>query len=59
MDALYQVYLRWQDITERPIMPTEFEIVDACDYRKGDYIGVVVGLTDMYLGIEFDGYTHS
>ena len=68
MDALYRVYLRWQDKTDADIMPREFEIVPDDEYRKGDYVGVWVGGpvpqsrdhgTAMYLGIENDGYTHS
>ena len=65
MDALYRVYLRWQDKTPHAIMPDEFEIVPDEESRKGDYIGVWVGGEPgqgnggMYLGIEADGYTHS
>ena len=69
LDALYQVYLRWQDKTPHAIMPDEFEIVPDDEYRVGDYIGIWVGgpiptsrITPgpaMYLGIENDGHTHS
>ena len=60
MDALYRVYLRWQDKTDADIMLREFEIVPDDEYRKGDYVGVWVGSEpQMYLGIEHDGYTHS
>jgi hypothetical protein len=70
LDALYQVYLRWQNTTPREIMPEEFEIVTEKEYRSistGDYIGLWVGEADeadgilghMYLGIESDGHTHS
>ena len=70
LDALYQIYLRWQDKTEHAIMPDEFEIVPDEDYKLGDYIGVWVGTApegsewphnhgSMFLGIEKDGYTHS
>ena len=68
LDALYKVYLRWQNKTPHAIMPTEFEIVPDEEYRKGDYIGVWVGGpvpqsrdhgAAMYLGIESDGHTHS
>ena len=70
MDALYQVYLRWQTKTPHAIMPMGFEVVPNDEYRDGDYIGVWVGeptqghiaASDpgaMYLGIEKDGHTHS
>ena len=68
LDALYQVYLRWQDKTPHAIMPEEFETVPDYNYRNGDYIGVWVGgvvptsreeTGSLYLGIEKDGYTHS
>lgn len=65
IDALYQVYLSWQDITPRPIMPEKFEIVSQEDYAAGDYYGLWVGTPicnnpgSMYLGIEGDGHTHS
>ena len=68
MDALYRVYLRWQDKTPHAIMPLEFEIVPYDDYRYGDYIGAWVGGpipqsgdhgSAMYLGIEKNGHTHS
>ena len=59
MDALYKVYLRWQDKTPHAIMPEEFEIVPDNEYRKGDYIMVSVGEGKLVLGIESDGYTHS
>lgn len=72
MDALYEVYIRWQNETPHAIMPTHFEIVP--DDGSDDYIGVWVGFPhdsttpnggkihhqgDMYLGIESDGHTHS
>ena len=74
LDALFKVYLRWQDKTEHAIMPEEFTLVPDDEYRVGDCIGVWVGTPDadrdktdkrfnrfgsMYLGIEHDGYTHS
>ena len=74
LDALYQVYLRWQNDTGHPIMPEEYEIVDEKDYNPGDYIGTWVGYEhngttingghihhygSMYIGIERDGHTHS
>ena len=43
MDALHEVYIRWQDKTPHAIMPTEFEIVPDDEYRDGDYIGLWVG----------------
>lgn len=75
IDALYRIYLRWQDKTPHAIMPIEFEIVATWDddsgkpfMKPGDYIGVWVGGpipqsrnhgSAMYLGIEADGHTHS
>ena len=68
MDALYEVYIHWQNKTPHAIMPPEFEIVPDDEYRKGDYIGLWVGGpvpqsrdhgSAMYLGIESDGHTHS
>jgi len=68
LDALYDIYQRWQNKTPHAIMPEEFEIVPYEEYRKGDYIGVWVGghndvdntgLGQMFLGIESDGYIHS
>ena len=71
LDALYQIYLRWQDKTVYPIMPTDPEIVPDDDYKDGDYIAVWVGTLQerdngsticpgsIYLGVEKDGHTHS
>ena len=68
LDALYRVYLRWQDKTPHAIMPESFEIVSDDEYQDGDYIGIWVGGPiplsrehggSIYLGIEKDGYTHS
>ena len=68
MDALHDVYIRWQNKTPHAIMPTEFEIIPDEDCRYGDYIGIWVGGpvpqsrehgSAMYLGIESDGHTHS
>jgi len=60
IEALYKVYLRWQDKTPHAIMPMDFEVVE----DGFGYIGVWVGGEpgepgSMYLGIELDGYTHS
>ena len=44
IDALYKVYLQWQDVTPHAIMPNEgVEIVPDEDYKTGDYFGVWVG----------------
>ena len=59
LDALYDIYQRWQNKTPHAIMPEEFEIVPYEEYRKGDYIMVSVGKGGLSLGIESDGYTHS
>ena len=68
LDALYQVYLRWQNKTPHNIMPLGIEIISEDDYKDGNYLGVWVGdsIPDsvyrgnaIYLGIEKDGHTHS
>lgn len=70
LDALYQVYQRWQNKTPHAIMPEEFEVVEEEELKPGYNIGTWVGEPDedkewpqsmgyMYLGIERDGYTHS
>lgn len=65
LDALYQVYLNWQEITPHPIMPESFEIIPLDDYEVGGYYGLWVGTPindnpgSLYLGIEADGHTHS
>jgi hypothetical protein len=65
-DALARVAERWQHHTpQHEIMPDGFLIVPESEYREGDHIGVWVGPEcdgkpgSMYLGIEYDGYTHS
>jgi hypothetical protein len=68
MDALFQVYLKWQDKTPSPIMLSEFETVSIeayeSEFGKGTYLGIWVGGEPgkpgaMYLGIESNGHTHS
>ena len=45
LDALYQVYLRWQNTTPRAIMPEEYELISDDDARcnDGSWHGVWVG----------------
>ncbi|KKN78967.1 hypothetical protein LCGC14_0344430 [marine sediment metagenome] len=70
IDALYQVYLRWQDLTSHAIMPKDLEIVEDEEYGDGDYIGIWVGPYKeckerpdrkgaIFIGIEKDGHEHS
>ena len=73
LDALYKVYMRWQNKTPHVIMPLEFKVLSEEEYLKTcgayNYIGVWVGGptpehyknpgSAMFLGIEVDGYTHS
>ena len=64
IDALYKVYLRWQNKTAHDIMPREFEVVpsEECPGYIGIWVGTPTDSTphgSMYLGIEPDGYTHS
>lgn len=64
IEALFQVYLRWQNITPCPIMPTSFFLISEEEYGT-KYHGIWVGKPhkgnpgSLFLGIESDGYTHS
>jgi len=62
LDSLYQIYLKWQNVSPMSnIMPEKFQIVESTTR----YIGVWVGYPhngnpgSLFIGVEPDGHAHS
>lgn len=70
LDALYQVYQKWQSSTPHLIMPKVFTIVTKEEFDdikpNNGYLGIWVGEPtqhnpsgSLYIGIETDGHAHT